>query len=155
LTPATGFTYRYDPVALARDFPNLDVSVGCCEPEAADLITVSLFASGRRADGSAVHAARVIALHGQELLSLSVDSNGASSLFDAVLPSSRSVRVGTGATAFVTVINAGTSAATAVRISAPTSLPGTFSFQTTDPATNQVTGSPNTPVDIAPGHIQT
>jgi aldose sugar dehydrogenase len=71
------------------------------------------------------------------------------SLVAAVLPSSRSVQVGTTATAFATIINAGSVTATACRISLLTSLPATFSYQTTNPATNQVIGAPNTPVNIA------
>ena len=55
----------------------------------------------------------------------------------AVLPSSRSVQVGT--------------TATACGLSLLTSIPATFSYQSTDPATNQVTGAPNTPVDIPAG----
>ena len=72
-------------------------------------------------------------------------------LVAAVLPSSRSVQVGVAATAFATIINAGVSTATGCGISPVTSLPANFSYQATDPATNQVTGSPNTPVDIAAG----
>lgn len=34
-------------------------------------------------------------------------------------------------------------------------IPANFSFQTTDPTTNQVTGTPNTRVDIAAGQLQT
>lgn len=70
-------------------------------------------------------------------------------LVAAVLPSSRSVQVGTTATAFATIINAGSVMATGCGLSLLTSLPVTFAYQTTDPATNQVTGSPNTPVDIS------
>jgi len=44
--------------------------------------------------------------------------------------------------------------ATACGLSLLTSLPVTFAYQTTDPATNQVTGSLNTPVDIAAGAAQ-
>jgi aldose sugar dehydrogenase len=76
------------------------------------------------------------------------------SLVAAVLPSSRSVQVGTTATAFATIINAGSVTATACRISLLTSLPATFSYQTTNPATNQVIGVPNTPVNIAAGAAQ-
>ena len=73
----------------------------------------------------------------------------------AILPSSRSVQVGTAATAFATVINPGTSAASGVGIALNTGVPATFTYQTTDPNTNLVTGTPNTPVDIPAGGRQT
>jgi aldose sugar dehydrogenase len=76
------------------------------------------------------------------------------SLVAAVLPASRSVMVGTTATAFATIINAGSVTATSCGLSLLTSLPVTFSYQTTNPATNQVTGSPNTPVNILAGAAQ-
>jgi hypothetical protein len=72
----------------------------------------------------------------------------------AILPSSRSVQVGTPATAFATIVNAGQSTATGCRL-APPNLPATFTFQTTKPATNELTGTPNAPVDIAAGTAQT
>jgi Fibronectin type III domain len=75
-------------------------------------------------------------------------------LVAAVLPSSRSVQVGTPATAFATIINAGSSIATSCRISPRTSIPASFSFQTTNPATNQVAGPVNSPVDILAGQAQ-
>jgi hypothetical protein len=71
-----------------------------------------------------------------------------SPLVAAVLPTSRSVQVGTPATAFATIINSGTSTATFCQIWLGTSLNASFDFQTTDPATNAVTGIPNMPVDI-------
>ena len=71
-----------------------------------------------------------------------------SPLLAAVLPTSRSVQVGTPAIAFATIINTGTSTATGCQISPGTTLPANFAFQTTDPATNAVTGTVNTPVDI-------
>jgi len=77
-----------------------------------------------------------------------------SSLVAAVLPSNRSVQVGTTATAFATIINAGSVTATACGLSLLTTLPAIFSYQTTNPATNQVTGAPNTPADIAAGAAQ-
>jgi hypothetical protein len=77
------------------------------------------------------------------------------SLAAAVLPSSRSVQVGTTATVFATVINAGGSVANGVGISLATGIPATFSYQTTDPATNALTGSPNQPANINPGQFQT
>jgi hypothetical protein len=75
-------------------------------------------------------------------------------LVAAVLPSSRSVQVGTTATAFATIINSNSVTAIGCGLSLLTSLPATFMYQTTDPATNQVTGAPNTPVNIAAGAAQ-
>jgi len=72
----------------------------------------------------------------------------------AVLPLSRSIQVGSTATAFATIINAGADTAFGCGISAITSFPASFVFQTTHPTTNQVTGTPNTPVDIPPGAAQ-
>ena len=77
-----------------------------------------------------------------------------SAVFSAVLPSSRSVRIGSWATAFATVINPGADVARGCRITPMTPLPAEFSFQTTDPATNVTTGSPNAPVDIPAGQSQ-
>jgi hypothetical protein len=76
------------------------------------------------------------------------------SLVAAVLPSSRSVQVGTTATAFAALINAGSDTAIACALRLITSLPATFTYQTTDPATNQVIGSPNTPVNVGAGATQ-
>jgi hypothetical protein len=73
----------------------------------------------------------------------------------AVLPSSRSVQVGTPATAFVTLINSGTSTAVAPWIALPPGFPAGFSFQTTNPLMNQPIGTPNVPVDIPAGQAQT
>ncbi len=53
----------------------------------------------------------------------------------AILPSSRSVQIGTAATAFATIINAGPSPALNCGISPATPLPATsFVYQTTNPA---------------------
>jgi len=76
-------------------------------------------------------------------------------LLASVLPSSRSVQVGTPATAFVTLLNSGTSTAVAPWIAPPRGFPADFSFQTTNPATNQPIGTPNVPVDIPAGLFQT
>jgi hypothetical protein len=72
-------------------------------------------------------------------------------LVSAVLPSSRSVQINSTATAFATIINAGSSPAIGCGIAPVTSVAAAFSFQATDPATNQPTGAPNAPVDIAAG----
>ena len=76
-------------------------------------------------------------------------------LVAAVLPSSRAVQIDATATAFAAVINSSTSEATACGISPITSLPVAFTYQTTDPATNTLTGTPNTPVSIPAGQVQT
>jgi len=75
-------------------------------------------------------------------------------IVSAVLPASRSVQVGNTATAFATIINAGGTTATACGIAPATAVSASFLYQTTNPATNAVTGSPNTPVDIAGGASQ-
>jgi hypothetical protein len=75
-------------------------------------------------------------------------------LVAAVLPGSRSVEVGTPATAFVTIINAGSAVAADVGIALKPFIPASLTFQTTDPATNAVTGTANTPVDIPAGGSQ-
>jgi len=72
----------------------------------------------------------------------------------AVLPASRSGQVGTTLTAFVTLINGGTVTAESCSIDLIANVPATLSYQTTDPATNAATGTPDTPVDIAPGMAQ-
>ena len=77
-----------------------------------------------------------------------------SPLVAAVLPSSRSVEVGNTATAFATIINSGSTTASGCAIVPVTSVPASFVYQTTNPATNALTGSPNTPVSIAAGAAQ-
>ena len=72
----------------------------------------------------------------------------------AVLPSSRSVQVGANASAFATIINAGTTPAAACAPALLSNIPATFSYQTTDSATNALTGDPATPVMIPPGAPQ-
>jgi hypothetical protein len=74
--------------------------------------------------------------------------------FGAVLPASRSAVVGNPVTAFATIINAGTSTAHSCGIAPDTPLPISFSYQTTNPATNALAGSLDTPVDIPAGGAQ-
>ena len=75
---------------------------------------------------------------------------GAAPLQASVLPGSRSVELGNPVTIFATIVN--TLAADAANCSI--ALPGTapsglaLSYQTTDPNTNALTGTPNTPVPI-------
>jgi hypothetical protein len=81
-------------------------------------------------------------------------TSGPSPLVAAVLPSSRSVQVGNTATAFATIINSGATAASGCAIVPVTPAPASFVYQTTNPATNALTGSPNTPVSIPSGGSQ-
>jgi hypothetical protein len=94
--------------------------------------------------------------HVSKGLAFAVAPPPATTLVASVLPSSRSVVAeGDPATAFVTVINAGAATASSVGIALTTPLPAFLSYQTTDPQTNALTGTPDTPVDIGPGQSQT
>ena len=75
-------------------------------------------------------------------------------MVSAVLPASRSVQQSQTATAFATVINGGAINATNCHIAPLTPVPATFFYQTTNPATNTLTGAPNTPVNLAAGAAQ-
>jgi hypothetical protein len=58
------------------------------------------------------------------------------------------------ATVFASIINSGATTATGVSIGLDTPVPATLTYQTTD-ASNQLTGTPNTPVDVPPGEVRT
>ncbi len=77
------------------------------------------------------------------------------SLVASVLPTSRSVEVGDTATAFATFINTGTETATDCSIAPATPVTASFLYQTTDPATNALSGTADTPVDIPGNGLQT
>jgi streptogramin lyase len=82
------------------------------------------------------------------------NSAGNLTLVAAVLPTSRSVEVGATATAFATMINAGPADGSTCTIAPATTIPAGFEFQTTDPTTNALTGTANTPANIAAGQSQ-
>jgi YVTN family beta-propeller protein len=82
------------------------------------------------------------------------DTAGNLTLVAAVLPLSRSVELGATPTAFATIINAGPDNASTCTIAPTTGIPASFLFQTTDPTTNAVTGTANTPVNISAGQAQ-
>lgn len=72
----------------------------------------------------------------------------------AVLPASRSVTFGSQATAFATLVNGGQATAENCSVTLLNVIKGGFSYQTTDPNTNALTGTINTPVDIPAGQSQ-
>jgi YVTN family beta-propeller protein len=83
------------------------------------------------------------------------DSAGNLTLVAAVLPLSRSVEIGNTATAFATIIDAGPDNAATCTIAPATGIPANFVFQTTDPTTNALIGTANTPANIAAGQAGT
>ena len=77
---------------------------------------------------------------------------GPPTIFAAVLPGSRSVELGNPATIFATIINTNQVDLGGCQVSLPSTNATaalSMSYQTTDPATNALTGTPNTPVTIA------
>lgn len=92
-------------------------------------------------DNARVHRERVATI-------ASFRPDATSPLYAATLPSSRSIQVGSTATAFATIVNTGV-AATGCGIVPITSTPATFTFQTTNSSTNALSGSANTRVPIA------
>ena len=93
------------------------------------------------------------------LLALSVGAvlpvQAATTVVASMLPNSRSVQLGSSATLFATILNAGVENGSNCRIEPDASLNGTFAYQTTNPTTNEAVGSANTPVDIPVGGFQT
>lgn len=71
-------------------------------------------------------------------------------LVASVLPGARSVEVGNPATIFATAVNTTGSSLSDCQVALPASAPADLSlgFQTTDPATNMLTGTANAPVTI-------
>ena len=82
---------------------------------------------------------------------------GPSPLVAAILPGARSVETGTPATVFATMLNASGAALSACGAALPETAPSglSLSFQTTNPATNGLTGTANQPVGLAAGGAQT
>jgi sugar lactone lactonase YvrE len=71
--------------------------------------------------------------------------------FASILPGSRSVELGHPATIFASMINAGTTALQGCQVALPVTAPSglSLSYQTTDPATNTLIGSADTPATIS------
>ena len=80
-----------------------------------------------------------------------VYSIGATPIVASVLPGARSVQLTTAATIFASVVNGGTTALSGCQISLPvTAKTGlTLTYQTTNPGTNALIGTANTPAIIA------
>lgn len=92
---------------------------------------------------------------GQYSLTLTAANSPAETfVVSSVLPASRSVQTGAPATAFATVINAGSQTANACSLSLSSPIDAELTFQTTDPATNMSIGIANAPIDIAAGAFQ-
>ena len=75
--------------------------------------------------------------------------------FASVLPGSRSVEVGSSATGFASIINSGSTTAVGCSLRPASSVAADFLMQTTDPLTNVLIGTPDTPVDIPASGTQT
>jgi hypothetical protein len=102
-----------------------------------------------------VASSESVAPNGNIQLNLEV---GTAAVLAAVAPNARTTTVNTAVTGFATIINTGNIAARACFISLPLmqpSIPATFLYQTTNPANNTPTGTPNTPVNIPAGAAQT
>jgi YVTN family beta-propeller protein len=76
---------------------------------------------------------------------------GAPALFASILPGSRTVELGTPATVFASMINAGTAPVADCRPALTATAPAGLSldYQTTNAATNALTGTPDSPAAIA------
>ena len=74
-------------------------------------------------------------------------------LVASVLPSSRSVQVGSTATVFASIINTGSTPACGVGISLPSGIVASFKYNQTVCSSNLVVGADDTPVNIDPGDV--
>ena len=81
--------------------------------------------------------------------------SGVPLLVSSILPTSRSVEVGAGATAYATVLNAGLGAAESCTLTLGSEIPGILTSWQTNPATNAVIGPANPAVAIPVGGAAT
>ncbi len=89
------------------------------------------------------------------LLALTSFTASSTTVVAATLPTERAVQAGGVATAFATILNIGAATGIACAPAPLTSLPALFAFQTTDPQTNVLIGTINTPANIPPQGAQT
>ena len=87
-------------------------------------------------------------------VSASAGSGNTTAVSASVLPTTRSGTIGTTLPAFATIVNGGTEMAENCSIAPISSVDAVFSYQTTDSATNALTGTADTPVDIPGGGSQ-
>jgi hypothetical protein len=87
------------------------------------------------------------------LLVFTTDS-APTAVVDAVLPNARTTTPGGTVTAFATIANIGAAQATGCSIALPNGTPANLTYQTTNPANNQPTGTANTAVNINAGQSQ-
>src|SRR5262245_13170039 len=83
-----------------------------------------------------------------------VPMTASADIVGSILPTSRSVLLGQTATAFATIINAGTTTATSCGLELGTAINADFTFRTTDPNTNEPIVPLQTRVDIPPNQRQ-
>ncbi len=158
---ATPFSYNFTATAVVEAFETIAVPAGTFKTiRVRDTVRIFGTSQGVPLDITLVEtdwAARFIGT----VKAVVTDSDGTEtavltstnimpSIFSSVLPSSRSVQVNSSATAFATIVNPSGAAATDCSISPVAGLPADFLYQTTDPLTNALTGTSNTPVTIAP-----
>ena len=154
LPPGTSFTDTYElkiaswsNTEIVLNGIDYEGSSSCCGILAAgDAVSFFVFKDDARS-----RTCTVIVDSGTGCNENAVDDT---SLVAAVLPASRSVQVGATASAFATIINTGSTTGASCTIAPSLPIAGTFLYQTTNPTTNALTGSANTPVDIAAGATQ-
>jgi subtilase family serine protease len=98
----------------------------------------------------------IVTMNGAESVSANFapGSGGTSALAAAVLPESRSAVVNNTVTAFATIVNSSSNTASGCAI-APIGNPSlNFAYQTTNPGTNALTGTPNAPMSLSAGAAQ-
>ena len=90
------------------------------------------------------------------LLGVPAHVQAQASIAAAVLPGSRAVQVGSEATVYASIVNTGTQDALGCSIAstAEAEFPGTLTYYTTDPVTNQVNSGSNPIVDVGVGGVQ-
>ena len=137
--------------ALVAGSPAIDAGdPGGCRDNSGALLQTDQRGFPRNVDGNGDGTARCDIGAVRELNSRDLPFT----LVAAVLPSSRSVQVGTHPHGLRYHHQYRLQHGHGLRDLASASIPATFTFQTTDPATNQLTNSPNTSVDIPAGAAQ-